>query len=163
MELEEKNQQLQGKTEGVKTQAEELDKTTTPGYNKTEDPSNPDQPTETPMRTSTKVAAAVVAIALTASPAAAQMYPPGYHPPVPMAAPNQMSLYAAMGLGALRSAMRQQRRQSHRPQIRRVVGKPIRPIHVIEERPPGRPGQYRCTADGKPSGGPHTGTGWCAR
>ena len=39
----------------------------------------------------------------------------------------------------------------------------IRLVRHVEERPFTSGSQYRCFADGRPSGGPGTGTGWCKR
>lgn len=68
--------------------------------------------------------------------------PPGYYGPPPA----YQGGYAAPG-------------QYQQP--RRVTGPPIAPQQIMRDHPPGTPSQYRCFPDGRPSGGPGTGTGWC--
>ncbi|MDB5225786.1 MAG: hypothetical protein JWL87_738 [Candidatus Adlerbacteria bacterium] len=78
------------------------------------------------------------------------------------AAASLMPVFA-QGINSMRShgAHRPNARQ-HRPLApRRVVGKPIAPQKIITEHPPASAHKFRCFANGQPSGGPGTGTGWC--
>lgn len=150
-ELEKKDTTL----ESLKTEHAELDNKLSAVYTAVKDLKESKPTEEAEMKA--KLAAVIVA-AFTAAgvalPTTAEAYPGCSIPFFCAGFPNVVSGFgSAYGYPG--------RYRHHRP--RRVIGSFADSVTVVEHPFRGVSNQYRCWKNGKPSGGPGTGTGWCHR